>query len=242
MICFSLGINTMYQAYNENRVLDKSGNIIQQKETYSSIGITFRNLYWSFYGYLAPWDYKLVVGNAGPNQEPTEHPLTNYAGEITIAIFHIAVVITLLNLMISMLVRTADTVLKNEDQEWKFTRCQIYAEYFDWFTAIPPPFNLIYNTTCGLYRLFSNKFKFVYPDLWIPVQIWNPSVNDVIEQDFLYLKLMRLLFERYRFAEEYHYQTAMKDDADRFIYKEKHTRPLLSFMNSPPISHKMITY
>lgn len=222
MICFSLGINTMYQAYNENRVLDKSGNIIQQKETYSSIGITFRNLYWSFYGYLAPWDYKLVVGNAGPNQEPIEHPLTNYAGEITIAIFHIAVVITLLNLMISMLVRTADTVLKNEDQEWKFTRCQIYSEYFDWFTAIPPPFNLIYNTTCGLYRLFSNKFKFVYPDLWIPVQIWNPSVNDVIEQDFLYLKLMRLLFERYRFAEEYHYQTAMKDDADRFIYKEKH--------------------
>uniref|UniRef100_A0A8L7T789 TRP_2 domain-containing protein n=1 Tax=Brugia malayi TaxID=6279 RepID=A0A8L7T789_BRUMA len=213
-----------------------------RKNFIKNIGITFRNLYWSFYGYLAPWDYKLVVGNAGPNQEPIEHPLTNYAGEITIAIFHIAVVITLLNLMISMLVRTADTVLKNEDQEWKFTRCQIYSEYFDWFTAIPPPFNLIYNTTCGLYRLFSNKFKFVYPDLWIPVQIWNPSVNDVIEQDFLYLKLMRLLFERYRFAEEYHYQTAMKDDADRFIYKEKHTRPLLSFMNSPPISHKMITY
>lgn len=35
MLCFSLGINTMYQAYNENRVLDKDGNIIQQKETYS---------------------------------------------------------------------------------------------------------------------------------------------------------------------------------------------------------------
>lgn len=35
MICFSLGINTLYQAYNENRVLDKDGNIVQQKETYS---------------------------------------------------------------------------------------------------------------------------------------------------------------------------------------------------------------
>lgn len=78
---------------------------------FSSIGITFRNLYWSFYGYLAPLDYKLIVGNAGPNQEPTEHFLTNYAGEITIATFHIAVIMTLLNLMISMLVKTADTVL-----------------------------------------------------------------------------------------------------------------------------------
>lgn len=52
---------------------------------------------------------------------------------------------------------------ENEDMEWKFTRCQIYAEYFEWFTAIPPPFNLIYNTTCGMHRAFSNKFKFIYP-------------------------------------------------------------------------------
>lgn len=37
-------------------------------------------------------------------------------------------------------------------------------------------------------------------------------------------KLMRLLFERYRFAEEYHYKTVMKNDADRFIDKEKHVR------------------
>lgn len=33
---------------------------------------------------------------------------------------------------------------------------------------------------------------------------------------------MRLLFERYRFAEEYHYQTVMKNDSDRFIDKGKH--------------------
>ncbi|MCP9264366.1 Transient-receptor-potential-like protein [Dirofilaria immitis] len=215
----------MYQAYNENRVLDSDGDIIKQKILIQ--GIAFRNLYWSFYGYLAPWDYKVIVGNAGPNQEPIEHPITNYAGEITVAAFHVTVVITLLNLMISMLVRRADNVLNNEDQEWKFTRCQIYAEYFEWFTAIPSPFNLIYNTTCTLYR-----------DLWIPVKILKPSINDVIAQDFLYLKLMRLLFERYRFAEEYHYQTVMKDDADRFIDKEKRTPTILSFMNSPPMPKK----
>ncbi|VDO66237.1 unnamed protein product [Onchocerca flexuosa] len=57
----------------------------------------------------------------------------------------------------------------------------------------------------------------------------------------IFQKLMRLLFERYRFAEEYHYQTVMKDDADRFIIREKQTRPILSFMNSPSMSHKMNT-
>uniref|UniRef100_A0A915PGD5 Ion transport domain-containing protein n=1 Tax=Setaria digitata TaxID=48799 RepID=A0A915PGD5_9BILA len=242
MMCFSLGITTIYQAYNDNRVLDNNGNVIEQKDTYSTIGKTFRNLYWSFYGYLAPWDYKLIVGNAGPNQEPTEHPFSNYAGEIIVATFHITVVITLLNLMISMLVRTADTVLKNEDKEWKYTRCQIYAEYFEWFSAIPPPFNLIYNTTFALYRALSSEFKFVLPDLWIPIKIWEPAPNDVVMQDFLYLKLMRLLFERYRFSNEYHYQTIMKDDVERFIDKDKQTRPLLSFMNSPTMSSKMIAY
>ncbi|VDK53408.1 unnamed protein product [Gongylonema pulchrum] len=119
------------------------------------MGITFRNLYWSFYGYLAPWDYKLIVGNAGPNQEPTEHTITNYVGEVTIAAFHIAVVITLINLMISM--------LKNEDLEWKFTRCHIYFEYFEWYTAVPPPFNLIYNTTSMLRMIISNIYYFFRP-------------------------------------------------------------------------------
>uniref|UniRef100_A0A0R3RIW3 TRP_2 domain-containing protein n=1 Tax=Elaeophora elaphi TaxID=1147741 RepID=A0A0R3RIW3_9BILA len=137
--------------------------LVRKIYEYANIGITFRNLYWSFYGYLSPWDYKLIVGNAGPNQEPVEHPLTNYAGEITIATFHVVVILTLLNLMISMLVQSADRALENKDMEWKFTRCLIYAEYFDWFTAIPPPFNLIYNTTCILHRACSNEFKFIYP-------------------------------------------------------------------------------
>ncbi|VDN01100.1 unnamed protein product [Thelazia callipaeda] len=221
MICFSLGINTMYQPYNQNSVVDKDGNVIHQKNTYSTIGITFRNLYWSFYGYLAPWDYTLVVGNAGPDQAPVQHPITNIAGEIMIASFHIAVVVTLLNLMISMLVRTADNVLKNKDHEWKFTRCRIYAEYFEWFSAIPPPFNLLYNTTCALYRAFSDDFKFVYPDLWIPKKFWKSSMSVIVEQDILYLKLMRTLFERYRHSQEYHYQTVMKEDVERLSEEDK---------------------
>ncbi|VDN39760.1 unnamed protein product [Gongylonema pulchrum] len=163
MLCFSLGVNTMYQAYTGNRVQTADGSVTQMKETYSSLGITFRNLYWSFYGYLAPWDYQLIVGNAGPNQEPTEHAITNYIGEVTIAAFHIAVVITLLNLMISMLVRTADDVLKNEDLEWKFTRCHIYLEYFEWYTAIPPPFNLLYNTASMIRMTISSDYQFVIP-------------------------------------------------------------------------------
>lgn len=72
--------------------------------------ITFRNLYWSFYGYLAPWDYKVVVGNAGTNSEPTEHIFTIIAGEVIVAIFHLTVVVALLNLMVTMLVKKADEV------------------------------------------------------------------------------------------------------------------------------------
>lgn len=71
---------------------------------------TFRILYWAFYGYLGPWDYSLVVGNAGPQQVEVNHWFTVLAGEVVVGIYHIAVILGLVNLMISFLVRTTDEV------------------------------------------------------------------------------------------------------------------------------------
>ncbi|VDM48972.1 unnamed protein product, partial [Toxocara canis] len=144
MLCFAIGISCIYQPYVGNKAAQSDGTIVQMKETYSGIIITLRNLYWSFYGYLGPWDYKLIVGNAGPKSDHTDHLFTVIAGETIVAIFHITVVVTLLNLMVSLLVRKADEVQRNEDCEWKYTRCHIYSEYFDWYCAVPPPFNIAF--------------------------------------------------------------------------------------------------
>ncbi|VDK50889.1 unnamed protein product [Anisakis simplex] len=110
MWCFSIGISCIYEPYLGNKVINIDGTHSVMQNTYNGILKTLRQLYWSFYGYLAPWDYTLIVGNVGPNAERAQHVFTVIAGEVIVAIFHITVVVTLLNLMVTILVKRADEV------------------------------------------------------------------------------------------------------------------------------------
>jgi hypothetical protein len=68
-------------------------------------------LYWSFYGYVWPVEYDIVVGQAGPGQQRVEHNLTQVAGESMSAVYHACVNITMLNLIVSMMASTTDQIL-----------------------------------------------------------------------------------------------------------------------------------
>ena len=59
------------------------------------------------------------------------------------ALYHIMLVLMLLNLMISLLVKKADEVLENEDTEYKYTRIAIYSEYISWESTIPRWFRIL---------------------------------------------------------------------------------------------------
>ncbi|VDN58742.1 unnamed protein product [Dracunculus medinensis] len=163
MLCFGFGINTIFESYTNNEMIDSDGQIVKMKSSFSNIVITVRNLYWSLYGYLAPWDYALVVGNAGPQQDIMHHYITVVTGEFIVAAYHITLVISLLNLMVSLLIQTADRVLKNEDCEWKYTRLHIYFEYFEWYSPLPPPFNIVFLLINSIYRIVHKEYKFVFP-------------------------------------------------------------------------------
>lgn len=52
-----------------------------------------------------------MVGNAGPQQDIMHHYITVVTGEFIVAAYHITLVISLLNLMVSLLIQTADRVL-----------------------------------------------------------------------------------------------------------------------------------
>ncbi|VDN39962.1 unnamed protein product [Gongylonema pulchrum] len=122
MLCFSLGVNTMYQAYTGNRVQTADGSVTQMKETYSSGRLVFIIVY------LLQL-YKMIAS-------------------IFATIF---------------CNQSSCCLQKNEDLEWKFTRCHIYLEYFEWYTAIPPPFNLLYNTASMIRMTVSSDYQFVIP-------------------------------------------------------------------------------
>uniref|UniRef100_A0A915BS31 Transient receptor ion channel domain-containing protein n=2 Tax=Parascaris univalens TaxID=6257 RepID=A0A915BS31_PARUN len=235
MMCFAMGISCIYQPYTGNVAVQSDDSLVQMKETFSGIIITLRNLYWSFYGYLGPWDYKLIVGNAGPNYEQTEHLFTMIAGESIVAVFHITVVVTLLNLMVSLLVRKADEVQRNEDCEWKYTRCHIYTDYFDWYSAVPPPFNIAFIFIRLAYQLVRKEFKFIYPGLLVDRTLIEAPENERLTKEINYQTLLRTLFDRYRSSAEYHYSDVLKSDGDQClgnIQGEKNIpQPIFMFMD-----------
>uniref|UniRef100_A0A9J2P0L1 Transient receptor ion channel domain-containing protein n=2 Tax=Ascaris TaxID=6251 RepID=A0A9J2P0L1_ASCLU len=236
MLCFAVGISCIYEPYVANKVEQHDGTLTSMKDTYAGIIITFRNLYWSFYGYLAPWDYKVVVGNAGTNSEPTEHIFTIIAGEVIVAIFHLTVVVALLNLMVTMLVKKADEVQRNEEWEWKYTRAHIYNEYFDWYSAVPPPFNLFYITARIINDVSKKKLVYAFPEVLVAQEALDVNADEALQERATYNTLLKELFGRYRCSKEYHYHTMLKSDAEKCLQNIQHMlntpTPVLAFMNA----------
>ena len=53
-----------------------------------SITYSVRSLFWGFYGYLAPNDYDIAVGNSGPNYEVLNYDVTRYTLEVESLLFY----------------------------------------------------------------------------------------------------------------------------------------------------------
>ncbi|VDO60091.1 unnamed protein product [Heligmosomoides polygyrus] len=139
MLSFAVGVNLLVTPYLNSVMALNNG-----WDLHSSVFITIRNKFWALFGYLDPGLYPIINGNSGPDQAPVKHKITSFALELLLALYHGIIVITILNLMVSLLVKKADEVLENEESEFKYTRVAIYSEYIAWSSAVPPPFNLLY--------------------------------------------------------------------------------------------------
>uniref|UniRef100_A0AC34FQB9 Ion transport domain-containing protein n=1 Tax=Panagrolaimus sp. ES5 TaxID=591445 RepID=A0AC34FQB9_9BILA len=224
---FGLGISTLLQPYEDAVVLQDDGVSKTMTSSFANIILSIRSLFWGFFGYLNYSEYITVVGNAGPKFEPTNHYITHVASELLVAIYYIVTVITLLNLMISLLVKKADEVLENEDVEWKFTRAHIYFEFFEDSAAVPPPFNLVFFVTSYMRKICSGKYSFIWPDLLITKQLIQDSKEFVSITD--YHKVLINIFRRYHTTKFYHYRTIQNIDSDTKSKKEG--RALMAFLN-----------
>ncbi|KRX25388.1 Transient-receptor-potential-like protein [Trichinella nelsoni] len=107
---FALGLNYLIEHYKGNVVL-RDGKLYEQPTYMTSIESAIRYLYWAWYGYLDPERLEVVVGQFGPDKEETKHYLVQSAAELLSALYYIILVVSLLNLMISIMSNTAAAVL-----------------------------------------------------------------------------------------------------------------------------------
>ncbi|KAE9550388.1 hypothetical protein FO519_006406 [Halicephalobus sp. NKZ332] len=118
IVSFGLGLSTILQPYAENYTLI-DGRKSQASITFPDVVTSVKNLFWGFFGYMSPIDYSIHVGNTGINGNPMNHYVTKLSVEFLTSVYYIVTVITLLNLMVSLLVKKADEVLEKKEIEWR---------------------------------------------------------------------------------------------------------------------------
>ncbi|PAV67145.1 hypothetical protein WR25_05158 [Diploscapter pachys] len=232
MVSFAIGLNLVQQPFSHRLQVVGDKNTTTQG-AYEGITYSVRSLFWGFYGYLSPSDYDIAVGNSGPNYEVVNYDVTRYTLEMITALYHIMLVLMLLNLMISLLVKKADEVLENEDTEYKYTRVAIYSEYISWESTIPPPFNLICIPISGLMKMCYDKenHSLHWPEIFLRDDC-SPFDDDEkarqTEREASYTDLLITMFARYRASREVHFRSACYSDIDK---GQKDSPPKVYFLS-----------
>uniref|UniRef100_A0A8R1DI46 Transient receptor ion channel domain-containing protein n=1 Tax=Caenorhabditis japonica TaxID=281687 RepID=A0A8R1DI46_CAEJA len=102
IVSFSVGLNILVGPYVNRKLIRPDGSTdAETTDSYDTIGMTTKNLFWSIFGYLGPSTYITVVGNTGYHMDPVSHQLNSATLEVLGALYHGIIIITVLNLMTS---------------------------------------------------------------------------------------------------------------------------------------------
>ncbi|XP_055890831.1 short transient receptor potential channel 7-like [Biomphalaria glabrata] len=137
IIAFMVALNNLYWYYSYREDIEVDSNKIERPgavDAYGSVMQTFRTVFWSIYGR----GEEKAVGLGAYNNTMTEK-----IGETIDALYHISMIILLMNILIAMMTRTFEKTAEDADIEWKFARSALYLEYITKGRVLPVPFNIL---------------------------------------------------------------------------------------------------
>uniref|UniRef100_A0A914ZZL9 Ion transport domain-containing protein n=1 Tax=Parascaris univalens TaxID=6257 RepID=A0A914ZZL9_PARUN len=105
---------------------------------------------------------------------------------------------------------------KDEDTEWKYSRSVIYAEYFDWHTALPPPFNIFFIAAVFIRQLAERCHEIIlnYKGNGGP---YKDVSKQIVVEEVSYQRLLAKLLRRSLLSDEYACRTAQKVDGEKCL-------------------------
>ncbi|XP_070534325.1 short transient receptor potential channel 4-like [Ptychodera flava] len=134
---FALGLTQIYWLYSASDKVDclREGGSSHScgRQPFADIGSALGSLFWSLYGLV---DLETLFVSA-------EHESTELFGTILYGGYNVIAIIILLNLLIALMGTTYTNVSEHADVEWKFSRSELWMDYFKHGTTLAPPFNLI---------------------------------------------------------------------------------------------------
>ncbi|XP_033109678.1 short transient receptor potential channel 3-like [Anneissia japonica] len=155
----------MYNLYWYYPISGISGREVEN--AFGSISNTFLTLFWALFG-LVGKDNPIVLSSV----DDSYYTITKIVGTILFALYHVVMVLVMLNMLIAMMSNSYQEIENDEDVEWKFARAQLWISYFDNSATLPIPFNLIPSPKSCLYiyKWFKGFFKAKEPIQNIPMR------------------------------------------------------------------------
>ncbi|XP_070565519.1 short transient receptor potential channel 4-like [Ptychodera flava] len=190
-VAFAVGLTQVYWGYGPESMLEcmKEDSYAEcyGRRFFADISASLKTLFWSLYGLI---DLEAL-------QVEADHLSTEFVGGLLFAIYQIAAVIILLNLLIALMGTTYDSIVENADIEWKFYRSDMWMDYFSRGVTQAPPFNVLPTS-----KFFINVFRRVYhccccrKDVKVQAKARQRSESAKESQEY-YEVVCRRLIQRY---------------------------------------------
>ncbi|ESO05095.1 hypothetical protein HELRODRAFT_130200, partial [Helobdella robusta] len=134
LLAFMVGIHNLYWYYGSQTFLvnkDGEQKLMHTSEAFQGMPRTLLSLFWSMFGLVSVDSVEI------------KHPSKEKVGHFLFALYHVAIIIVLTNMLIAMMSHSFEAIQGDCDVEWKFARTRLWVNYIDEGNTLPVPFNMI---------------------------------------------------------------------------------------------------
>ncbi|XP_055876461.1 short transient receptor potential channel 7-like isoform X2 [Biomphalaria glabrata] len=158
LFAFMVGLHNLYWYYGAQKIkMEMNGKdvAIHSAKAFQGLQQTFSSLFWSMFGHTNIADITINhpkrSGDTAPDllytpdnpQMENSTTLVETVGMYLFGIYHVVIIIVLINMLIAMMSHSFEDIQTDCDVEWKFARTKLWLNYMDDGSTLPVPFNMI---------------------------------------------------------------------------------------------------
>nr|CAB3267279.1 short transient receptor potential channel 4-like [Phallusia mammillata] len=143
VVAFALSLSELYWYYGTPAAKklfcplnnSTSGAQCTKNVLFSNVRESFGTLYWAIFG---QFDLSLISLSG-------RHFITEGVAWSLIALYHVVVILVMINMLIAMMSQSYDETSTNAEVEWKLHRAAVWLRFIRKENSLPPPMNVIPN-------------------------------------------------------------------------------------------------
>ncbi|KAL8607311.1 hypothetical protein ACOMHN_039461 [Nucella lapillus] len=244
LFAFMVGLHNLYWYYGSQKIkMDLNGTLVSvhAAKAFQGLQQTFGSLFWAMFSQVsvneitvkhpmsdgtfsrgdhsnhavkASWSSGEVYTDERHSPTVSSTSLVETVGMYLFGIYHVVIIIVLINMLIAMMSHSFEDIQTDCDVEWKFARTKLWLNYMDEGSTLPVPFNMLPTPKSFFYGWQSCKEACCHSDNYLPsihsrkqtfLKLRRETVCKTLElkpDETSYSDIMHRLVKRYLFKLE----------------------------------------